>query len=210
MAYQNSLFSLEVMQDHSGRCAAYPAPPKTRAECESGREARALPPEDPRAERCQCFGCPYNLIGEIGRIKSGSAMERAFTRRYEEGVWDTCLLDVLDPDPNGTGIPLDDTLTGALLGISGERVAQVVANAAFRFRKAYALENKSAEMIEAARAAERVKIAPEQKERPLTRKQQEAIDMVNACGGNVSEAARRLGVDHTSVRGRLKAARYEF
>jgi hypothetical protein len=79
--------------------------------------------------------------------------------RYNAEEWDTCLLDVLGPpDEFGQSEVIDDTRAGNLLGLSHERVAQVIANAAFKFRKAYALEAQSLEMTEAARAAERVKL----------------------------------------------------
>ena len=143
MTFQNSLFSLEVMQDRTGRCVDYPAPPSNYLECIPNKEARGLPPDHPDAKRCQCFGCPYNLIGEIGRMQSNSDMERAIIQRYETETWDTCLLDVLGPpDHLGRSQELEDSVTGRLLGISGERVAQVGANAFFKFKKAYLTHNE--------------------------------------------------------------------
>lgn len=136
MTYQESMFSLPVMQDRSGRQNTdYPRPPKCVGDCAAGREARSLPPDDPRAERCQAFGCTFNLIGEIGRLKNESRAVAAIVRRYDDDVWDTCLLDAIaNNGETGIGEELEYDETGDLLGISREAVSQRVAEAAFKFR----------------------------------------------------------------------------
>lgn len=210
VTYQSNLFTLEVMQDHSGRCTDYPAPPKSRMDCIEGRENRSLPPDRPEAERCQCFGCPYNLIGEIGRMKSDGDMERAFTTRYETETWDTCLLDVLGPlDEMGRAMEQEDATTGRLLGISGERVSQVVANAAFKLRKAHLVNASVQEQIEnVRRGAYKIPFATPETERGLTDAQEEAIEAIEEHG-TLSAAAESIGISISSLRDRLKGAGYE-
>ena len=145
MTYQGNLFDLETMQDRSGRLHDYPAPPKTRGECAPRRHLRALPPDDPNAERCQAFGCPHNLIGEIGRIRNQERAVEAIEARYECGAWETCALDVADDGG------CSDRGAGLLLGITEQMVSQVVANAAFRFRAGYGLHMRHLDNMERAR-----------------------------------------------------------
>lgn len=142
MTYQHNMFGQDVMQDRSGRLHSYPAPPKTRAECAPRRHLRALPSDDPRAERCQCFGCPYNLIAEIGRLKNEEHAVRAMVDRYEQGIWDTCVLDVA-----GDGIESDNVIA-PLMGVRHQMVPQVAASAALKFRRAFRADVAALEAME--------------------------------------------------------------
>ena len=129
MTYQNNLFGIEVMQDRTGRIRKADKPPSTYESCEGKRHLRMLPPEDPKAERCQAFNCEFNLIGQIGQMKEGKAVE-AIRRRYDEGRPETCLLDVIHQnDCNGRlhweHQDADDI--SILLGIPRELVAAQIA-----------------------------------------------------------------------------------
>jgi hypothetical protein len=94
MAYQNNLFGIDVMQDRSGRIDKADRPPTTYAECEPRRHLRLLPPDDPKAERCQAFNCEFNLIGQIGQLREPEAVE-AIRRRYDENRCESCMLDAV-------------------------------------------------------------------------------------------------------------------
>ena len=129
MSYQNSLFSLDVMQDRSGRIRKADKPPKTYADCAGKRHLRMLPPEDPKAERCQAFNCEFNLIGQVAQLKESQAVE-ALRRRYDEDRPETCMLDVIHQNDctgrlHWEAQDADDI--SILLGISREKVASLVA-----------------------------------------------------------------------------------
>ena len=88
-------------------------------------------------------------------MRSSSDIEKALTTRYETETWETCLLDVLGtPDELGRSQEQEDATIGRLLGISGERVAQVAANAFFKFKKAYISHNTANATIEEFRRVE--------------------------------------------------------
>ena len=87
---------------------------------------------------------PYSLVGHEMRRPEHRAVELLIQRWAGERP-DTCALDMAERG-------VDDKTIGRALDISGERVAQVAAEAAFRLRRALRLEVDIGEKREQAAA----------------------------------------------------------
>lgn len=125
-AYQAPMFSLDVMQDRSGRQGLGPLrlPVMQRGECERDIELRAS-----GQASCAFLNCRYHLVGEALRIKDEEKAVAVHAARINGDLVHTCTLDFAEVDPE------DDLLIGAHLGILRSNVPQRVAEAAFAMRE---------------------------------------------------------------------------
>ena len=137
MAYQNSLFPLEVMQDRTGSTSGHLRLPAgmTRGDCVGGSAARM------RGEQsCPFLVCKYHLVPELVRLRPKGAIN-AMARRLAGEIAPTCVLDVADQGPS------DDQVIGDALGINKQFVAQRAAEAMHSYKELAQLENASSEAV---------------------------------------------------------------
>jgi DNA-binding CsgD family transcriptional regulator len=152
----------------------------TRGDCAPGAEARAA-----GLVSCPWVNCPYSLVGHEMRRPADRAADLLVSRWQGERP-DTCALDMADRG-------VTDQELGRALDISGERVAQVAAEATHRLRRALRWDTQASTMRE--HAAQR-----------QSREEVEGVSiraMVQRCSGSDltdEELAEELGCNVDTVR----------
>lgn len=131
-AYQEALYSLEVMQDRSARKGhghRIKLDVLNRGECEGRKLERAA-----GTESCPFYNCQHHLVGEAMRIHDKEVAADVQFARWEGRIKHTCSLDFAELDEG------DDDKAADLMGINRSVYAQRVAEAAFKMRELIELE----------------------------------------------------------------------
>lgn len=132
MTYQQSMFSLEVMQDRTATKSGHLRLPKgmTRGDCAGAAESRA------RGEQsCPFLTCSYHLVPELVKLRPKGAVN-AMAKRLSGKIKHTCALDIADEGPQ------DHQAIGDALGIDRQHVPQREAEAMFKFKRLVAFNER--------------------------------------------------------------------
>lgn len=119
--------SLPGLYETGARRSGVLPQPRTRGECEGGREARE------NGQDCPHVLCRHHLLGELARRPEAEAVAAMAARL--RGEWSgSCALDVAEAGGIGA------RELAAILGVSTERADQICYEAGSRMRRRLALD----------------------------------------------------------------------